>query len=419
MKDLPYLTETFDIAVVGGGSAGVTAAVAAARIGLHVALIEKYGFLGGAATNSTVMTYDGFFYKRETAQWAVGGIGKELIDSLDQLGTPMNPYLSKNKNWILPFEPESAKKALDDLVINAGVTCRLHALLIDCKVTNHQIESITLKDHNGLIELKARQFVDASGEADLSMTAGVPMAYEKEPRFAASLCARIAGIAPNIDLNRTFLETVAHAAKNNSPSSHLRKDGGFVMRIANSNDIWWMGTDIVTDGLTSKSLTEAEQQGRMAAWIFIRALRDVPGCENAKLIATGPQIGIRETRHPIALQMISESDALTGRRSGTAIARAAWNIERHDKPGLPTIKAIGGEGFFDIPMNSLKASSINNLWLAGRTIGADRTAFGSLRVMGTAFASGQAAGICAAMSVNQPAAYAEVKKVLLQAGAIL
>jgi len=411
--------ERFDIVVIGGGSAGVAAAVAAARLGAKVALVERYGFLGGAATNALIMTYDGFLYRREQPEWAVGGIGRELLDRLAKFSSPVEPVLSPNRNWVLPFNTESAKAALDDLVLEAGVAVHLHALLIDVRRRDDRIASVIVADHLGRVEIVADAFIDASGEGDLSALAGVPMAFAEQPRYAASLCARIAGVSPEVLVDRALLAQIGAAVPENERLATLRADGGFVLRLPENGDLWWMGVDVLTDGLSSGSLGEGEQKCRATAWAFIRQMRRIPGCERATLVATGVQLGVRETRHPLARHMISEAEALAGHRVANPIARAAWQLERHDTPGRPTMAFIGGEGFYDIPAESIRAATIENLWLAGRTVGADRAAFSSLRVMGTGFATGQAAGVAAAMALQGRPDYAALKAALLDQGAIL
>jgi hypothetical protein len=117
--------------------------------------------------------------------------------------------------------------------------------------------------------------------------------------------------------------------------------------------------------------------------------------------------------------MIGDDDALAGRRVDTPVARAVWPVERHDTPGRPTMVPIGGDGFFDIPAASIRASRIDNLWLAGRTVGAERGAFSSLRVMGTGFATGQAAGTAAVLALQGRSDYPALRKVLLDQGAVL
>jgi hypothetical protein len=411
--------ERFGVAVIGGGSAGVAASVAAARLGIRTVLVERYGFLGGAATQSLVLTYDGFLYRRAQAECAVGGIGRELIDSLALFGSPAEPRLSSNGNWILPFAAEASKAALDRLVLQAGVECRLHALLTGVRSQAGRIDALIISDHLGTFEIEAEQFIDASGEGDLAALAGVEMRYDHEPRFAASLCARIAGVRRESMLDRSLLGRVAADCRQAHGQAQVRSNGGFVLDIPGSDDFWWMGIDARTDGLSSVGLTRAEQDSRAAAWAFVERLRAEPGCERATLVATGPQVGIRETRHPQARTMISEAQALAGARSPTSIARAAWNIERHDEPGRPTIAGIGGEGWFDIPLDALRADGPDNLWLAGRTIGADRGAFASLRVMGTAFATGHAAGAAAALAVQGLTHYDNVRAALIAQRALL
>ena len=393
--------------------------MAAARLGANVALIERYGFLGGAATHSLVMTYDGFLYRRDRPEWAVGGIGRELLCELELFESKVEPVLSPNRNWILPFSPESAKAALDSLLAKAAVTTRLHATVIEAPVRNARILSLLAADHAGRFTIAADAYVDASGEGNLSALAGVPMAFSDQPRYAASLCVRIAGVPRDLDVDRSFLARVCGAVPADETPAILRADGGFVVRLAENGDLWWTGVDIVTDGLSSADLSEAERKCRATAWAFVRHLRRVPGCERATLAASAPQLGIRETRHPQARLMIGDDDARDGRRVDTPVARAVWPIERHDTPGRPTMVPIGGGGFFDIPAGSIRATGIDNLWLAGRTIGAERGAFSSLRVMGTAFATGQAAGTAAALVLQGRSDYPALRQCLLDHGAIL
>jgi hypothetical protein len=229
----------------------------------------------------------------------------------------------------------------------------------------------------------------------------------------------LGGVAYQTLADRAALKRAVAAVRAQHPQLPLRDSGGFILAIPGSTDVWWMGVDALTDGLSSQSLTQAEQVSRYAIHQLVQQLKHEPGCEHVYLQATGPQIGIRESRHPMARHMLCESDALTGARSTSAVARASWYVERHDTPGKPTAKDLGGEGFFDIPLDALRATHIDNLWLAGRTIGADRSAYASLRVMGTAFATGHAAGVAAALALAGKTDAASVRSTLMAQQAIL
>jgi hypothetical protein len=157
--------------------------------------------------------------------------------------------------------------------------------------------------------------------------------------------------------------------------------------------MWWMMFDHAMPDLSSESFTSAEQAARGAAHDYTEVLRaHVPGFEQAYLSSTGPQIGIRESRHPPARYELTAEDLRSGRQRSDGVAKAAWPIEDHSVPGKPVYHSVGGDGFADIPLDCLRAKGLDNVYYAGRLIGADDMAYGSIRVMGTAFATGEAAG---------------------------
>ena len=147
----------------------------------------------------------------------------------------------------------------------------------------------------------------------------------------------------------------------------------------------------------------------------------MPGFENACLVATGPQVGVRETRHPKARLEVTAGDVLDGTKSEAGVARAAWPSELHGEAGKPVYTPVGGDGFFHVPYDAIRAASLENLWYGGRLIGADPQAYGSIRVMGTAFATGEAAGVAAADFVdgNQRVDIAAVRRRLVAQGALI
>ncbi len=426
MKQSPMTTqnpEYFDVVVAGGGAGGVAAAVGAARLGARTLLIERYGFLGGAATNALVLSYCGFLTGGASPVRTVGGVGWELMLRLQAMGFDIAPVRSKSGNQIIMIDTEALKVAFDRLVLAEPVTLRLHTRLVAAHCAGDRLEAVTVADHQGLRDIRAGAFVDASGEATLSALAGVPMSQPGGPGAhlqPASLPLRIDGVPPEVNFDRALMTELIRAYNATAEMPIPRADGGVVMRLPFSDDIWWMTVDISTDGISGDDLTRAETTAREQAWRFMDVLRRHPGFERAHLAASGPQLGIRESRRPCALYDVTLDDGLNGRRHPHAIARASWPMEVHEAPGRQRFVNIGGEGFFDVPHETLMAQGLGNLRLAGRVIGADAEAYGSVRVMGTAFATGQAAGISAALfAAGQASPYDSVRAALLRQDAIL
>lgn len=416
----------YDVVVCGGGAAGIGAAIGAAKAGARVCLVEKYGFLGGAATTSQVLAYCGLFQQGTTPVPAVGGVATEVVGELRALGLSGDAFRSETTgNWIVLLDPEILKFALDRLVMRNGVDVFLHTRVAAATRTGRRLEAVTLAGMDGRHHVVGESFVDASGDANLAMLGGEDYRVgDFEGRLQAlTLPIRIGGIAPDLKIDRARLQaTIARYNEAGGEFPIHRTDGGIIIRLPLSRDMWWMTVDLAIADLSSKSFTRAEMAGRAMAHEYLALLkREMPGFEDAYLVATGPQVGIRETRHPDARTMLTADDVATGRRSDDGIARAAWPIELHGEAGKPVYTSVGGEGYFHVPYDAIRAASLDNLWYGGRVIGADPDAYGSIRVMGTAFATGQAAGVAAADCAdrNQRIDVAGVRARLLEQGAIL
>ena len=409
----------YDVIVAGGGAGGVAAACGAARTGARVLLLERYGFLGGAATNANVLSYCGFFAAGNAATQAVRGIGGEVLDRLAGFGLDTAPIRAPSGNWIVMLDPEALKSALDEQIQADRVTLGLHALLTGVVRAGDRLEAVRVTDHAGTQELSAAAFVDASGESTLAALAGVPPAPGHDTiAQAASFPVRLGGVAAEAQPDRALLAALTADFLAAHPDAPIRASGGGLMRLPHNGTWWWTGIDLRTDGLSYPSLTAAELQGRHFARAFLPVLRALPGFADAFIAATGPQIGIRETRHVRTEAIVTEADVLAGRARPDSIARGAWPIEVHATPGRPVFHPVGGPGIFGIPYGALRAADVTNLFLAGRTIGADAAAYGSVRVMGTGFATGHAAGVAAALNQGG-AALPAIRRALLGQGALL
>lgn len=419
-------SDFFDVVVVGGGAGGVAAAVSASMAGARTLLVERYGFLGGAATAAQVLAYCGFYTSGPRPHAVTGGVGSLVLKELEKLGFPSCPKPSRHTGrWIVPLDGEAVKHALDNVVKAANVELCLHSQLIDTTVEGDHLKTITLADHTGARKIHATTFVDASGNADLSYFSGrkatVSPEEEGRPVQAASYPLRIGGVKSGLKIDTDLLKKAIVSEGLHTRIPLTRANGGFIGMLPGSGDVWWLAINLVCDGLSSKSLTNAEIQGRKAAWQNIRFLRqNIAGFENSYLVATGPELGVRESRRGLARSTVTSDDVLLGRSKEDKVACGGWPIEIHSAEEA-VFHDIGGQGWFDIPYNATRSSALDNLWLAGRIIGCDEVAYGALRVMGTAFATGQAAGVAAASFV-QTGGQIDVRAVqdeLLKQGAIL
>jgi hypothetical protein len=389
----------YDVVVVGGGAAGVAAAVGAARRGARTLLVERYGFLGGEAANANVLSYCGFFVAGERARLVVGGVGQAVLGELAALGFDTTPIRAPSGNWIVMLDPEAIKRALDRVTTVPGLDCRLHAHLVAAHRAGPRIAGVTVHDAAGTLEVEATAFVDASGDAVLGFAAGAPAIADAEParaRQVASFPVRFGGVAPDAIVARAALAARMPRFDNGAGPARVRDHGGHFIRLPGSNDLWWMGIDAVTGGLDSADLAAAERGARTLAWRFLDFVRAaLPGFAHAYIVATGPQLGIRDSRQIVPRYRLTDDDLATGRRRDDGVAFGCWPAEVHAAGRAPRFAPVGGDGTYDIPVAALRATGIDNLWLAGRTIGCDEGAYGSLRVMGTAFATGHAAGVAA------------------------
>ncbi|BCJ85685.1 FAD-dependent oxidoreductase [Effusibacillus dendaii] len=395
---------SYDVAVVGGGAAGVGAAVGAAQTGARTVLVEKNPYFGGIATHGSVLTYCGFFTQADPTEQIVGGVGQQVLTHLSKLGMYDGPRrTARTGTVIVLLDPEVTKIALDRCVTEAKVEPLLHAQVIGAEVTNGKIEAIECVDHSGRFTIEASAFVDASGEANLTALSGGDFVFgdDKGHLQSATLMIRIGGVPPEANAHPiTIQEAVVKAKKAGIPN--LTKELGTIVRMPGSHDVLAILADEEVNGLESTSLTSAEISARKQAWAYLESFRRfLPGFENSYLVQTGPQIGIRETRHIRGEYTLSGDDVLQAKRQEDSVARGGWPVELHPVPGEPNEwHSIKDNSYYDIPLRSLKVQGVRNLWAAGRIISCDPIAFASVRVMGTAFATGHAAGVAASVELN-------------------
>jgi len=383
----------YDVIVAGGGSAGVAAAVGARRAGARTLLIERGPCLGGAATLRNVVTYGGLF-TRDREQ-VVFGIADEVVSHLKSVDAVSDPR--RYHAVTVVFDPESVKVVLDRLCREAAVDVRLHSLLIGARTDGDRITAVEIADHEGAHRFTADAFVDATGDADLAYHAAADVRYGTDGWVQnGSLGVRFGGIQPIAEVTMRTVSDAVRAAKARGVKN-LIAESGLVAQMPISGDVIAYMVDEGYDARSAADTSRAETHARLQAQSYLQVIRTIPGAEHAYIVTTGPELGTRESRHIITRHQLREEDILNPDTTEDAVAIGAWPMEHHPGPGIPsTWKYIGDPGFYPIPLACLRSVNRANLYAAGRTLDGDRGAGASLRVMGTAFATGHASGIAAA-----------------------
>jgi ribulose 1,5-bisphosphate synthetase/thiazole synthase len=394
--------------VVGGGPAGIASAAEASRQGAATILIERYGFLGGAGTTAGVTNFCGLYMMKQGKPFrTVRGISKEITDALVRAGSAVDPQPSLGgRTAVVPYNTFNYKRAADEMLIQSGVEIRFHCFVIGAVVEDHCITAVITESKSGRQAIKAKFFIDASGDADLAAFSGAPYQKGDEQGFmqTPTMMFLIGGVE-NEKAEREgvpFIEKIIHDTEKKGlfrfprHSVIVRPQPIYGTWRANMTRISRMNESI--DGTNVEDMSFAEVEGRRQVEMYAKFLKEqVPGFENSYIIESAPEVGIRETRRIIGQYVISQEDVLSGADFPDAIGCNSWPVERHQEDKGIQWAWIRGRGYHQIPYRSLLPKKVRNLLVAGRCISADPMALSSLRVSGPCFAMGQAAGLAAAI----------------------
>ena len=390
----------FDVIVVGGGAAGVGAAVGASLADAKTLLVESSGCLGGAASMRGVITYCGVYTCEDSPRQVVHGVMQQIIERLERRSAVTGPH--RHRGVFLIFDPEANKRVLDQVCLEAGVNLSLHSRAIRAHKDGNRLSGIVLETAGEFSEVNAHAFVDATGEATLAHLAGASTRYGNvgDQVNLGSLATRFGAIPPETKVTaEDIAAAVAHSRERGI--GPFTKDKSVVCRLPYSGDLVIYVASHDYDPRDRTSITRAELAGRRQAEAYLEAIRIIPGCERAYLVSTGPEFGTRESRHLNCRYQFAWRDVMSRRHFEDCVALGAWGAEWHERETFGSVMDTAPEkSFYQIPLGCLQSADTSNLLAAGRTADGDRKAGAAIRVLGTAIATGQAAGIAAAQIAN-------------------
>ena len=405
-----------DVLVAGGGAAGVAAAVTAARQGLKVTLVERYGFCGGGAVAGMSGTVCGLYLASNDAnagpRQVVHGFADEFVRVLAAKGG-LTPPMRYGKTFTRVHDPLVWRDAADQLLREAGVQIFFHALATDVLLEGDRVAGLVVWTKQGRFNITARIVIDATGDADIVAMAGFPSFVGDNGRVQnPTMIFRLLGV----DVARFRQEYGDDTIMPERISEMLKACNGKGYTLPRAK-IWLFTTTrpgellcnctrvIGPDGrelntLLAADFTDAETEGRRQIREYARFLRDhVSGCEASFINDSGVQVGVRQTRQAQGLQTLSNDDVVNARKFSAGIARSPWPIELHagTKPRVDWIL----DDYYEVPYGCFVPERGESLLIAGRCLSAQHEAVASARVTAQCFSYGHAIGHAAALCVRE------------------
>ena len=398
-EDLDVADEV-DLAVVGGGSAGVAAAVVGAQLGLRVALIEEMPFLGGMSTGGAVGTYCGFYRKERDGSIVpnVGGFPLEVAETLKARGHAYGP-IPFRETAALPYVPWGVKLLLEERVAaESNLRLWLHAKATHTVVEQGEIRGIAVTTRAGRLALRARVYVDATGDAELARLAGCATHVGDAIQYPSTMFTM-----QHVDLPAALgaLRDLPRLLSDHFESEGLPRKGGNLIPSGRPGEVLVALSRIAldgrpVDGSDAAELTWAELEGRRQVVRLADFLRRrVPGFADAFVADSAFRLGVRETHKVVGEYSLAEDDVLGCRHFEDGIGRSTWPIEQHVAGGETLWRFLEPGTWYTIPYRCLVPRGVRNLLVAGRCLSADAMAFASVRVIGPCMLEGQAVAVAA------------------------
>jgi hypothetical protein len=443
---------SFDVVVAGAGTAGIVAAIAAARQGAGTLLLERGGFVGGHIASQLLEHSEGWYDSR--GNQIVGGLPQELVDRLIACGASPG-HVRDDTGYTrmrVPINHDEFKSIASLMVAEAGVKTLLHSPIVAVMHAGRAPAGLIVENKSGRQAYEAKVVVDCTGDADIACLAGA--AFHRQGRAdgltqPVSLLFKIGGIDFNPLLD--YVEAHPEDFKLGVEPSALRGQDhvnlwGFGQLLARGhqagvvslfrNELHFSGwtrtgeavvnvTRHSADGADAEELSAAEVVLRRQVLEFVQFFRAyVPGCSHVFLAGSAACVGVRETRRILGLATLTDQDVMRTRRRPDGIAQGGFPIDAHDPMGTSMEFSQEVSAAYDIPYGCLVPQGVRGLLVAGRCISAERRALASARITGTCMAMGQAAGTAAALCAKgsldpKDLPVVELQRALLGAGAFL
>jgi len=427
----------FDLIVMGAGSAGASAAIAAARSGSKVLVIDRLPFIGGTST-AVLDTFYGFYTPGEQAKKIVGGIPDDVIDGLKSFGSMVERPNTYGAGTGVTYNPEHLKVVWESLLIKSGAKILLHALLQQVSVKDGRVKELTLATRAGLCSVTGDFFIDATGDADLSNYAGFE--YEKAGEISPAQTLTTTFKMVNVDLaerkkiKKEQLHELMQDAADNGYELPRREGSDHITPVANTTATVMTRLDSVRKNSNGEIesvlddpffLTDSEIAGRRQASEYARFLVDkVPGYKDSSLYGFSTLIGVRETRRVYGDYRVTKSDVLEAKQFDDQVALCGAPIEDHHSGDgtnwiyLPDGSAVG------IPLRSLIVKDSVNTMVIGRCFSASHDAHASIRSMAQCMAMGVAAGISGSIALAnkkeiREVNFSDIRTKIIETGAVL
>lgn len=398
-----------DILVIGSGTAGAMAAIAASHGKYKVTIVERYGFPGGSSTQM-LDTFYGFFTPSDTPKKIVGGLPDLVVNELNTSG---NIFLRPNTYGAgtgVNYNPEKLKEVWDKLFIGNGIQTLYHSTLVGVENEGERSTCILFNKGLGFFSITAKRIIDASGDADYCHWADIP--YEKAGEKEAAQSMTTTFRMSNVDLAEFEAAGGKKMLKQKMGESYasgkhpLPRKEGSAHEMCQPKCISTVAVKVVDfDPLDPEGITRAEIEGRRQSFIFEDFFRaEIPGYQNSKIIGLSNQIGVRETRRVYGAYRLTKEDCMTAQQFNDQVFLCGAPIEDHrkSKDGKSETfwQYVPNGGVYGVPYRTLIPKNSKNVWVAGRCFSATHDAHASCRSMAQTMSMGQAVGFAAIQSLD-------------------